>query len=312
MGDAPTVAFLVDEPRWAFDRWTAALVAELHRAGVCSTRYFRETLPKRVEEDYICVCWWPDVDVVVSRLAPTQIILCRVADMVTWNRHAPAKWRARFQQLIPSVHTYVASSREIELELRDLGVRNVIRLGDCVDAARFCGKRFNPVAKPTIGWCGNPKALEWMGFADVKGFSVVESLRSCSEVTLKVAVDLPAEQMPQWYKCIDIYVCASRFEGTPLPVLEAMATGNIVISTMVGIVPELGSPGVLPFDGTSSGLHAAIAAAISMRSQWAQLGAMNRQCIVERWSSTAAATALSMWLSSLTRPLSEEVERVLR
>jgi glycosyltransferase involved in cell wall biosynthesis len=228
--------------------------------------------------------------------------------MVTWNRHAPTEWQARFQLLIPSVHTYVASSQEIEHELRALGLRNVMRLGDCVDASRFRGKNFRPAAKPTVGWCGNPKALEWMGLVDLKGLSVVESLRGSSEVTLKIASDLPPEQMPQWYRSVDIYVCASRSEGTPLPVLEAMATGNIVVSTAVGIVPELRSPGLFRFDGTRLGLHAVTTTVIRMRSQWAQFGAMNRQCIIERWSSTATATALSAWLTS-ARPLSEEVQR---
>lgn len=312
MGNVSSIAFLVDEPGWAFDQWTASLEAELGRAGLHATRYFRETLPERVEGDFVFACWWPDVALVGPRLTPTQRVLCRVADMVTWNRNAPAEWQARFQQVIPSVHTYVASSREIEHELRALGLHNVRRLRDCVDASRFRGKSFRPAAKPTVGWCGNPKALEWMGFVDLKGRSVVESLRGSSEVMLKVASDLPPEQMAQWHQSIDVYVCASRFEGTPLPVLEAMATGNIVVSTAVGIVPELSSPGVFRFDGTPTGLHAAIATVIRMRSQWAQLGAMNRQCVIERWSSTAAATELSTWLLSSARSLSEKVERAGR
>lgn len=308
MFDAPTVVFLIDEPGWAFDRWTAALMAELNQAGFRASRYVREALPERLEGDFIFVCWWPDVDLVAPRLRPTQNILCRVTDMVTWNRHAPAEWQSRFRRLIPFVHTYVASSQEIERELHAFGLSNVVRLGDCVDVSSFCGKRFSPNDQPTVGWCGNPKALEWMGFADLKGFSVFESLRSSSEVTLEVAVGLPAEQMPQWYRSVDIYVCASRSEGTPLPVLEAMSTGNIVVSTAVGIVPELRSSGVFPFDGTPSGLRAAIGAAIQVRSQWAQLGATNRQCIVELWSPRAAATALSTWLFSLAPRLVKEVD----
>lgn len=298
MDDAPTIAFVVDEPGWAFDQWTAAIASELRRAGFRATRYFRESLPEHVEEEFVYVCWWPDVDLVAERITPTQKILCRVTDMVTWNRHAPEVWQARFQRIIPSIHTYVASSREIEIELRTLGLSNIFRLGDCVDVARFCGKRFRTVSKPTIGWCGNPKALEWMGFADLKGLSIVESIRANEDLTLKIAVSVPPEQMPQWYRNIDIYVCASRLEGTPLPVLEAMSTGNIVISTAVGIVPELGSSGLFLFDGTRTGLYAATASVVRMRSQWAQLGEINRQCVCEGWSSAAAANTLSTWLLS--------------
>lgn len=47
------------------------------------------------------------------------------------------------------------------------------------------------------------------------------------------------DEMPAFYKGIDVYVCASITEGTPNPVLEAAASSRAVISTPVGIVPLL-------------------------------------------------------------------------
>ena len=44
--------------------------------------------------------------------------------------------------------------------------------------------------------------------------------------------------MPDYYNSNDLYVCASKEEGTPNPVLESMASGVPVISTNVGIVSE--------------------------------------------------------------------------
>ena len=41
------------------------------------------------------------------------------------------------------------------------------------------------------------------------------------------------------YNDIDIIVCTSKIEGTPNPVLEGMACGDIVVSTDVGIVPDV-------------------------------------------------------------------------
>ena len=49
---------------------------------------------------------------------------------------------------------------------------------------------------------------------------------------------IPQEEMPKFYNSIDLYVCASKTEGTPLPIIEAMAMGVPVISTDVGIVSE--------------------------------------------------------------------------
>jgi glycosyltransferase involved in cell wall biosynthesis len=48
--------------------------------------------------------------------------------------------------------------------------------------------------------------------------------------------------MPEYYSKIDVLVCASKIEGTPNPVLEAMACGVPVITTDVGIVPQAFGP----------------------------------------------------------------------
>jgi glycosyltransferase involved in cell wall biosynthesis len=52
----------------------------------------------------------------------------------------------------------------------------------------------------------------------------------------------PQADMPDFYRGLDVYVCASLHEGTPNPVLEAMSCGVPVISTDVGIVPEVFGP----------------------------------------------------------------------
>lgn len=46
-------------------------------------------------------------------------------------------------------------------------------------------------------------------------------------------------EMRKYYNSLDLYICASRVEGTPRPVIEAAACGVPVISTDVGIIPEL-------------------------------------------------------------------------
>lgn len=53
--------------------------------------------------------------------------------------------------------------------------------------------------------------------------------------------------MPEFYRNLDVLVCCSEFEGTPNPVLEAMATGCAVVSTDVGIVPDIFGPRQMEF-----------------------------------------------------------------
>lgn len=121
---------------------------------------------------------------------------------------------------------------------------------DGVDIELFCPlniDRFNSAEERIIkiGWVGNSK---WQ-VGDLKGINTI--IKPAIEV-LKVKgyrIELvtsdrqqkmiPHHKMPQFYANLDIYICASSSEGTPNPILEAMACGVPIISTDVGLVPEV-------------------------------------------------------------------------
>jgi len=58
---------------------------------------------------------------------------------------------------------------------------------------------------------------------------------------------VPHEEMPNFYRNIDVYVVAADVEGTPNPALEAAACGKPIISTRVGNMPEFIKNGVNGF-----------------------------------------------------------------
>lgn len=45
--------------------------------------------------------------------------------------------------------------------------------------------------------------------------------------------------LPEFYSSLDYYVCVSRTEGVPYPVIETMSCEGVVLSTSVGVVPEI-------------------------------------------------------------------------
>lgn len=98
----------------------------------------------------------------------------------------------------------------------------------------------------TIGWVGNSKAR--FEDIDLKGFNTI--LKPMVSELINQGYDVKeyyadrnekwrtVDEMPEYYSQIDVCVCASIMEGTPLPVLEAMSCGVPIISTDVGVVSE--------------------------------------------------------------------------
>lgn len=98
-----------------------------------------------------------------------------------------------------------------------------------------------------VGWVGNSK---WASeLEDFKGVHTIlkpalEQLRAEGLNVTPFFADrqerfIPHDQMPDYYSKIDVLVCTSKIEGTPNPVLEAMACGVPVVSTDVGVVPQV-------------------------------------------------------------------------
>ncbi|WP_250523106.1 MULTISPECIES: glycosyltransferase [unclassified Caballeronia] len=118
--------------------------------------------------------------------------------------------------------------------------------------ARFSGASTRDLR---IGWSGN-SAWGSAGAGgerlDPKGFHTIlkpalEILRAKGLQVSEHFADrqvrhIPHSQMPAYYNSLDVLVCCSEAEGTPNPVLEAMASGVPVISTNVGIVSEALGP----------------------------------------------------------------------
>lgn len=118
-------------------------------------------------------------------------------------------------------------------------------------------KHFKPGKKPST-----KKAV--VGVAGIgqprKGYDLFNSLIECEE-TLNIEVKVAGrywdrgrwysyEEMPDFYRSLDVFVCTSINEGIPIPPLEALACGiKTVVPRSVGMMDELaGSPGVYFYD----------------------------------------------------------------
>ena len=110
-------------------------------------------------------------------------------------------------------------------------------------------ERFKNINKRNlvIGWVGN--SIWKNDIEDFKGVHTIlkPAIKELQDEGYKIEeyfADrqirmIPHDKMVDYYSNIDVLICTSKCEGTPNPVLEAMACGVPVISTRVGIVPEV-------------------------------------------------------------------------
>ncbi len=142
-----------------------------------------------------------------------------------------------------------------------------------------------------------PLFVGWTGGTDAHGgnkglFDIIEPVcQSLENVHLHVVSKenhwLPHHEMPKFYRDIDVYLCASKSESTPNPVLEAAASARCVISTPVGIVSMLITDGQNGFivRREQADIRAALLKLRDNRDLCARMGINNRRVIEkDGWS----------------------------
>lgn len=100
---------------------------------------------------------------------------------------------------------------------------------------------------------------------------------------------IPHSDLPDWYRAADLFCLASEHEGCPVVVHEALACGLPVVSTPVGAVPDLLTPGEtgLLAHASIAGLAAAIEEALSRTWDSSLIAAAGAR---HTWDSVAAKT----------------------
>lgn len=144
-----------------------------------------------------------------------------------------------------NVDNILVSSQKIFNNFKDF-YKN-IPTGFCIDGVdeklfKYFGAKNILKDKLIVGWIGNsdPKLN-----GIIKGYKEIEeTMNDLSDNFIFKPLDkmngyIPHEQVPNYIKDIDIFICFSETEGTPNQILEASSCGKTWISTDVGIVSLL-------------------------------------------------------------------------
>lgn len=224
--------FLCDRRDWAFDLTARSLAKYLRDIDVEFAYVWEKPDLSEFKFDLIYVFWWGE-----TWHNQFDIPKCRILKEISSHR-----WRVErgFGFLSPlqahlkymiDAGTIVVTSAELYDYFRDLGLRvGQYRLGT---PEFVTNRKMERSGLLTFGWCGNPSDLT-KGLKDI----IVPASEGIANVVASPG-DLSWNEMDEFYEGLDVLLISSIAEGTPLPLLEAMRKGCFIVSTSVGVVPEL-------------------------------------------------------------------------
>lgn len=277
----PTITLVIDKPDWALDHVAQQVVKHLSDRFIFQQLYLSnvdnlaDILLLAKDSQMIHFLWRPLASDFHSAYTQSKIQALGLTKEAFFQRYVQNKVisvgvydhlllegeEAHFTQKLFSdpnsiVTHYTVSTKRLK-RLYDANPAIVRKpdtiVCDGVDLSLFKPENLQRFQNATgrtlrIGWVGNSK---W-AVNDLKGIHTIiqpaiqQLIAEGYDIELITSdrVDrlIPHEQMPDFYHGIDIYACASLHEGTPNPILEAMACGVPVITTDVGLVPELFGP----------------------------------------------------------------------
>jgi glycosyltransferase involved in cell wall biosynthesis len=153
--------------------------------------------------------------------------------------------RRVFRGLSALVAATVAQSERGAKELPRPGLTRNVVLANGVDRVHFCPVP-RQAAREALGWheqdpvvlfAADPTRMEKR--FELCRQAVTVARRVIPVLRLKVAADVPPEQMPQFYSAADVLVLTSVAEGSPNVVKEALSCNLPVVSVDVGDVADV-------------------------------------------------------------------------
>ena len=287
----PTILAVADRAGWAIDRKASNLRRVLAGRFDVVVRYQHEVSESDLETaDLVLIFYWLEL----LKMALPEAALERCAERlvigICSHRELEGEFRERGLATLNRLPRAVfANSLSLKNEFEPVLDVPVHYTPNGVDTTFFrpdvaAGRRAMP-GRLRVGWAGS---LANHG-ADHRRFDVIESaVARLAGVTLKTAIREQCwrdqQEMLEFYRDLDVYVCASRSEGTPNPCLEAAACGVPLVTTAVGNMPELveeGENGYF-FDGSVDALARKLAMLRDAPSLTMRMGARIRETI-EAW-----------------------------
>ncbi len=231
----PRILLLVDYRGWAFDNSAQEIAQELSSDFEFDIRYVNDSPKPKLKAkqyDLIYVFFWGETYHQQFGFKPSRTI--KEVSSHRWEddpRFGPCSAEEMVKKYLQDAETVICTSERLCRIIEPYCARTFLTPnGICTDKFHCLNERSGAL---TFGWAGN--------ISDpVKG--VHDILQPACEglVELQMAPGgVSHDQMNAFYNQLDVFLVASRHEGEPLTLVEAMAAGCFPVCSNVGIVPEL-------------------------------------------------------------------------
>jgi glycosyltransferase involved in cell wall biosynthesis len=248
----PAVLCVVDRPGWAHDRKTDALARELSGSYRLVKRFHADVTPDDVDSaDLVLLYYSLQLDRLPQLAEALQRRRAKLLVGICSQFELDGAYREPGLAMLKSLPRAVfANNLSLVRSFEPLLGRRVFHTPNGVDTTFFA-----PPAAPragsmlAVGWAGSltNHGADHRGVHDV----IAPAVEAAGDMRLAIAAREDRwrglAEMREFYHSIDVYVCASRSEGTPNPCLEAAASGLPIVTTRVGNMPELIEDGVNGF-----------------------------------------------------------------
>ena len=238
----PRILCIVDRAGWAHDRKTDALARALaDRYEIVKVLQADATAGDLERADAVLIYYWLQIERLPQLRSTFERLRERLMVGVCSHFELSGAWREPALETLALARAVFANNRLLHEELAARLSVPLFYTPNGVDT-----ELFRPSAAPErapgplrVGWAGS---LANQGAAHRGVHEVVAPAAALAGAELRLAVReerwRTAVEMVDFYRELDVYVCASDSEGTPNPCLEASACGLPIVTTAVGNMPE--------------------------------------------------------------------------
>lgn len=251
------IAFIVDVPAWAYDdraqNWRKLLRNEYEIDIIYLKNYYvkkkrrkkqlyREKDAKVTKLDFLSyqgiVVFYYKAAAGDSRLKTSNIPLEKTAICINNDKWEEEGSEKTYDKYLKDCRIIVCCNQRIINEFSKYN-HLMLRASQAVNDKVFFVNRKEFVSDRTdhkfrVGWSGDPDKHK-----EIKNVDMLKDVCGTLGMYLRTSTNRTRPHLNKWYNGIDLLVCASKSEGGPLSILEAGSCGIPVISTPVGLVPEI-------------------------------------------------------------------------